>query len=117
MRINFSKPAGIASLALLPGIAYAQYVPIWLVVAALSPVVVILFAVMLGVLTRSWRIGALHTGLVIVWVLLFGFAAYFIENDYIIWTPLVLYAIHALLILVLIVVNIAKRIANVGNAA
>ena len=116
MRINFSKPAVIATLALLPGIAYAQYVPVWLVAAALSPVVVILLAVILGVLTRSLRIGAMHTGLVFAWVLLFGLAAYFIENDYVIWTPLILYAAHALFIFALIVVNIAKRISNVGNA-
>ena len=117
MRINFSKLAGIASLSLLPGIANAQHIPIWLVVGALSPVVVILLAVILGVLSRSWWIGAVHTGLVFAWVLLFGLAAYFVENDYVIWTPLVLYAAHALVIFVFIVVNIAKRIGNAGNAA
>lgn len=117
MRINKLKPALIASLSLIPGIAYAQHVPTWLVVSALSPLVVILFAIILGILTRSWRIGAVHTGLVIAWVILFGFAAYFVENDYVIWTPLALYAAHALLIFVLIVVKVAQRIGNADHAA
>jgi hypothetical protein len=117
MRISLSIPAGTASLLLLPGVAYAQYVPIWLVAAALSPVVVVLFAIILGALSRSWRIGALHTGLVFAWIVLFGLAAYFIENDYVIWTPLVLYAAHAILILILIVVNIARRFGNADRAA
>lgn len=117
MRMRLSKPAVAAALSFLPGIACAQYVPVWLVAAAVSPVVVILFAIILGVLCRSWRIGALHTGLVFAWIVLFGLAAYFIENDYVIWTPLVLYAAHAVLILILIVVNIARRIRNADHAA
>ncbi len=117
MRINSSQLAGLVSALFLPGIAYAQHVPTWLVIAALSPLVVILFAIVLGVITRSWRIGGLHTGLVFAWVSLFGLASYFVENDYVIWTPLFLYLAHALLILVLIVVNIVKRAGNASRAA
>ena len=96
--------------------AHAQYIPPILVAAALSPLLVIFFAIILGISARSWRVGIRHTLLVLLWILLFGLASYFIENDYVIWTPLVLYAAHFLLILVLIPVNIVKRIRTAhGN--
>ena len=99
----------IAYLLILPGIAHAQYIPPWAFFAAISPLAVILMSIALGFLTRSWRVGAAHVGLVLLWVLLFGLAAYFVENDYVIWTPLALYAVHAFFVLVLIIVNLANR--------
>ncbi|MDH3434244.1 MAG: hypothetical protein OEM60_10315 [Gammaproteobacteria bacterium] len=99
-------------LLLLSSSAHAQYIPPILVAAALSPLLLISFAIILGVFARSWRIGIRHTLFVFLWILLFGFASYFIENDYVIWTPLVLYAAHFLLMLVLILVNFAKRIST-----
>lgn len=65
----------------------------------------------------GFRTGTAHAGLVLVWVLAFGFAAYFVENDYVIWTPLVFYAAHALFILVLVMVAIARRLRAVDRAA
>lgn len=89
--------------------AYAQYVPAWLVAAALSPLLVLLLAIALGFVARSWRIGLIHVGLVALWVVLFVIAAQTVENDYVIWTPIVLYAAHAILVLALLIVTIAKR--------
>ncbi len=114
MRTKSSKHIGAVCLLFLPGIAHAQYIPPWMVVAALSPLLVIVFAVILGVVVRNWRVGVAHTGLVLTWVLLFGLAAYFIENDYVIWTPLVLYAAHAVIIVALIVKRVVQRISRVG---
>ena len=94
----------------------AQYIPTWFVVAALSPLIVIVFAIILGFLSRSWKVGAVHTGLVLIWVALFALAARYVENDYIIWTPLALYALHALSILVLIAVKVTRRISTAGRA-
>lgn len=104
--------AGVVVLVLLPRDAAAQYIPPWLVVGALSPLAVLALAVLLGLLARSWRTGALHGGLVVLWVLLFLVAAYFVENDYVIWTPMVLYAAHALLIMVLIIAKLARRLSR-----
>lgn len=47
----------------------------------------------------------------LLWVVLFSLASYFVENDYVIWTPLALYVIHAAIILVLIVIAASKLIA------
>lgn len=98
-----------AALASLPATAHAQYIPGWLIVSVLSPLLVLFLCVILGLAAGSVRIAALHAGLVILWVVLFTLAAYFVENDYVIWTPLVLYGLHALLVVGLIVFYIARR--------
>ena len=103
-------------LGALPVSAHAKYIPPWLVVAALSPIVVLFLCVILGFLTRSVRTGVLHAAIVLAWIVLFSLAAYFVENDYVIWTPLALYLLHSALLLVLIVVETARRIAGSSRA-
>lgn len=76
---------------------------------AVSPIFVMLLAVLLGVLTRSWLVGAKHAGLVVIWVVLFGVASYWVENDYVIWTPLVLYSVHAMIMIALVVKGLLRR--------
>lgn len=97
--------------------AYAQYVPTWLIAAVLSPILVLILCIILGLITQSIRIGAVHAAFVFAWIVLFSLAAYFVENDYVIWTPLVLYILHSALLLVLIVVALAKRIAARARTA
>ena len=109
MRISTSKWVLTVSALALPGIAYAQYIPPIIAALALSPLLVMLFAVVLGVVSRSWKIGAAHAGLVAVWIVLFGIAAYWVENDYVIWTPLVLYVGHAITMVILIVKGMLWR--------
>ena len=92
-----------------PLVAHAQYIPPWLVAAALSPILVLALCAVLGFVSRSLRRGLVHGALIVLWVVLFSLAAYFIENDYIIWTPLALYILHSALLMVLIVVEIARR--------
>lgn len=104
-------------LGALPFSAHAQYIPAWMVVGALSPLLAILLCIILGWLNRSVRIGALHAAIVFAWVVLFSLASYFVENDYVIWTPLVLYLLHSALLVVLIVVQVVKRIAGNGRKA
>ena len=104
-------------LGTLPVSAHAQYIPPWLVVAALSPIVVLFLCVILGFITRSVRTGVLHAAIVLAWIVLFSLAAYFVENDYVIWTPLTLYLLHSALLLVLIVVEMARRIAGSSRTA
>jgi len=102
-------------LGTLPVSAHAQYVPPWLVVAALSPILAFVLCIILGFLTRSVRIGALHAAFVLAWVVLFSLASYFVENDYVIWTPLTLYILHSALLVVLIVVEIARNFVSPTN--
>ena len=95
-----------------PLVAQAQYIPPWLVAAALSPILALALCAVLGFVSRSLRRGLIHGALIVLWVVLFSLAAYFIENDYIIWTPLALYILHSALLMVLIVVEIARRVAE-----
>jgi hypothetical protein len=114
-----STRAATAALVLgtLPVSAHAQYVPPWAIAAVLSPVLVLALCIVLGLLTRSVRVAALHAGFVLAWVALFALASYFVENDYVIWTPLVLYLLHSTLLVVLIVVEMARRITGRDRAA
>lgn len=100
-------PAALA--ALVPVSAHAQEIPVSLVLAALSPLLVIGFAIALGFLARSFRIGLLHTSLVLLWVVLFVIASRTTTNDYVIWAPILVYAVHALLILILMAARIVRR--------
>ena len=93
----------------LPAVAHAQYIPPIIVAMALSPILAFLLAVALGVVSRSWSVGLKHAGLVALWILLFGLASYWVENDYVIWTPLALYVIHAVFMVILIVRGILRR--------
>ena len=117
MSAGFSGTSSAVILGMLPVSAHAQYVPPWLVVAVLSPILEFLLCIILGFLTRSKRIWALHSGLVLAWVVLFYLASYFVENDYVIWTPLALYVLHSALLVVLIIVAIAKRVSGRDRAA
>ena len=100
----------------VPGVAYAQQIPPIIAWMAISPIFVLLLAVALGMVSRSWRVAAKHGGLVLVWILLFAVSSYWIENDYIIWTPLVLYAAHAVLMLVLVVRGVMHRARTVNRS-
>lgn len=104
--------AGVIMLSLLPFSAQAQQVPIWLVAAALSPLVVFLLCVVLALLCRSAALGLRHAGFVLLWIGLFGLASYWIENDYLIWTPLTLYGLHAGVLLVLVAVAGVRRLSG-----
>jgi MFS-type transporter involved in bile tolerance (Atg22 family) len=114
MRRGFTCPAGLLPLALMPGVAHAQHLSPLLVATALSPLLVFLLAIILGIVARSWKTGVMHAGLIVIWVLLFGVASYWVENDYIIWTPVALYSVHALVIVALLIVGIAKRLRGAG---
>jgi len=86
-----------------PGIAYAQNIPPVIAALAVSPLFVLLLAVALGVASRSWRVGVAHAGLLVAWILWFAVASYWVENDYVIWTPLALSATHAVILVVLLI--------------
>ena len=109
MPANSAKYLVPVSAFTLPSLAHAQPISPAIAALAVSPVLALLFAVVLGVVARSWRVGAAHAGLVGIWILLFGVASYWVENDYVIWTPLALYGIHAATMVVMIVRGVFRR--------
>lgn len=112
MRIDVTK-LPLAMLAIvLPVVAHAQNIPPAIAALALSPILVFALAAAHGFLSRSWRVGFAHAGLVAIWLLLLGVASYWVENDYVIWTPLALYGIHAVTLVILIVKGVLRRARN-----
>jgi len=93
----------------LPEIAHAQQIPPSIAVLALSPILVLALAIGLGVVTRSWMIGGLHAAIVSILVMLFAIASYWVENDIVIWTPIALLGIHAVILVVLIARGVLRR--------
>ena len=101
----------------VPTAAQAQGIhPLW-IVAALSPFVVLLLSAILGWLSRSARLGAIHALLIVFWVALFWLASSFVTNDYLIRTPLVLYLLHTIIIIVLVISHAITRNKSKGRAA
>ena len=93
----------------LPEIAHAQEIPAAIAVLALSPILVLALAIGLGVVTRSWMVGGLHAAIVSIWVMLFAIASHWVENDIVIWTPIALLGIHAVILVVLIARGVLRR--------
>ena len=110
MQIKSSQVLLVFSALALPGIALAQNVPPIIAALALSPVLVFLLAIILGFVTRSWRVAIGHSALICVWILLFAVASYWVENDYVIWTPLALYGIHTVTMMILIARGVLERV-------
>ncbi len=102
MRISASHIA-LATLALgASEAAHAQEISPAIAVLALSPVLVLSLAIGLGVITRSLIAAVTHAAIVAVWVMLFAIASYWVETDAIIWTPIFLLGVHAVVLIVLI---------------
>lgn len=94
---------------------YAQRVPSELVAAVLSPIPVLILCIALGILRRSVRVATRHIGLFLLWIVLLALAAYFIENDYVIWTPLALFVLHSAILFVLVLIEVTRRIGGDGK--
>lgn len=87
----------LAGLALCwPPEAHAQRIPDIVVVLAAMPLLAVILAVVLGIVARSWRTGAVHFGLTVVWVVWFVLAAKHLTSDWANWAPIGALAIHLL---------------------
>ena len=99
-----------ALAASMPLSAYAHAIHPWMAAAALSPLVAIVLAIALGFVTRSAIKGSVHALLIILWVILFWLASNYATSDAIIWTPLIVYAGHVLVLFVLVIAHVVARI-------
>jgi hypothetical protein len=110
--MRITKLVVVTSWSLASEMAHAQHAPTSIAVAALSPLAVVTLAVVLGMVAGSWRAGIMHAGLLLVWVLVFLFTVQHVENNYVIWIPIILYAAHTPLLFALLAVQIARRLAS-----
>ena len=89
--------------------AYAQEVPGVIAVAVISPVIMVLLAGILGWLERSPISGLRHIGLIVLWFVAFVLLARSVTTDLLIWTPLVIYCIHSLYLIIRLLARFRKR--------
>ena len=77
---------------------------------AAAPILAVLLAVGLGIVTRSWLVGLANAALVVVWVAWFLAASNYSTSDLFIWASMAALALHSLVMLWLIVVQVVRRV-------
>jgi hypothetical protein len=112
----------LALLGFAPIPAYAHGVPVWMFVAALSPLLVLMLIAVYGWLARTPRTAFVHALLQAIWVIWFWGASNSnevallgVSTDYIIWTAFALYVLHTILIVVLVFVHASRRLMTVAQ--
>jgi hypothetical protein len=69
------------------GAAQAQEVPPVVIYLAMSPLVVLILSILLGVVTRRWRWTLASLALGAVWISWFLLASSYTESDTLVWAP------------------------------
>ena len=82
-------------VSMMPVAAQAQQISNTVALAALSPIIVVILAGTVGWLERELLRGLIDVGLVLLWVVAFAVLSAYATIDWIIWTPVALYALHA----------------------
>lgn len=99
--------------------AHAHGVPVWMFVAAASPLFVLILVTLYGWIARTMRAALVHAALVVIWVAWFWLASNHNEvtllglsTDYVIRAALVLYLLHALMLIGLVIIHLFRRLAS-----
>jgi len=103
-------------LVLVSPAALAQKVPLWVVVGVVSPVFAL---VLVGALALSApRLGkaGLHVRLLVLWIVAFLLTSFFVENDWVIWTPMHLYILHLAVLPIFVFRQLLRRIETSAAA-
>jgi hypothetical protein len=109
LAIQSQKLIFVTAFLMIPTGAQAQNIPLPIAIGIVSPLFVFLLCVALGILRRSAMSAFRHIGLMIIWVTLFAIASHYVDNDYIIWTPLAIYVGHSIMLLALVFKELWKR--------
>ncbi len=97
-------------LVLLPPAALAQEIPLWVVVGAVSPVLALVLVGALAFAAPRRGKASLHVRLLVLWIVAFLLTSYFVENDWVIWTPMHLYILHLALLPIFVFRQLLHRI-------
>lgn len=91
-----------AGLLALPGAARAQAILGIVIALASVPLLNAVLVVVFALVRRSLRAFVLHSGLVVVWVVLFWLFSSFTGSDFLAWLPIGLSIAHSLLLVSII---------------
>lgn len=90
--------------------ALAQKVPLWVVVGVVSPVLALVLVGALALSAPRRGKAGLHVRLLVLWVVAFLVTSFFVENDWVIWTPMHLYILHLALLPIFVFRQLLRRI-------
>jgi len=101
--------AGVLLMLVSPP-ALAQKLPLWVVAGVVSPVWALVLVIALAMCAPRLGKAGLHSKLFALWIAAFLLASFFIENDWVIWTPMHLYILHLALLPILVFRQLLRRI-------
>ena len=90
--------------------ALAQRIPLWVVAGVLSPVWALVLVIALALCAPRRGKAGLHSTLFALWIVAFLLASFFIENDWVIWTPMHLYILHLAFLPIFLFRQLVRRI-------
>ena len=96
--------------------AHAQRIPTIVVVLAAMPLLAAILSLALGLVTKSWLVGAGNLALVGLWVAWFTAAAMYSKSDLMNWAPIAALGLHLVAMGVLIAVRAVRRRVRVDDA-
>ena len=99
-----------ALLLLVSSPALAQEIRLWMVAGVVSPLWALLLVIALALCAPRAGKAGLHAMLLIVWIGAFLLASFFVENDWVIWTPMHLYILQLALLPIFLFYQVARRI-------
>jgi hypothetical protein len=97
-------------LLLVSSPALAQEIRLWMVAGVVSPVWALVLVVALALCAPRVGKAGLHAILLVAWIAAFLLASFFVENDWVIWTPMHLYIVQLALLPILLFYQLARRI-------
>lgn len=97
-------------LLLVSSPALAQEIRLWMVAGVVSPVWALVLVVALALCAPRVGKAGLHAILLVVWIVAFLLASYFVENDWVIWTPMHLYILQLALLPIFLFRQLVRRI-------
>lgn len=90
--------------------ALAQKIPLWVVVGVASPVLALVLVGALALSAPRTGKAGLHVLMLVLWIVAFLLASYFVENDWVIWAPMHLYILHLALLPIFVFRQLLRRI-------
>ncbi len=101
--------AGVLLLLVSPP-ALAQKIPLWVVAGVVSPVWALVLVIALALCAPIRGKAGLHSALFALWIVAFLLASNFVENDWVIWTPMHLYIVQLALLPILLFHQLVRRV-------
>lgn len=101
--------AGVLLLLASPP-ALAQEIRLWMVAGVVSPLWAFVLVIALALCAPRVGKAGLHAILLVVWIVAFLLASFYVENDWVIWTPMHLYILQLALLPILVFRQLLRRI-------